>query len=236
MPGAHEPGDAVRFQGSDAHKISAVLRLREGDSIEVIDSRAQRFLASIQNAGRSVDAVLERRLEPVAASGFAITVAQGVPKGQRMDFAVEKLTELGVEAIVPLRSERTIVTVGANKLERWRRLARVAAQQCGRDRIPEITQPVGCEELIARFDQYDCVLFVWELARDAASAQPLPMLVAHARRILAIVGPEGGFSHAEAQAAQSAGAHLVSLGSRILRTETAGLALVSVLNYLSENA
>lgn len=234
IEGRHESGEAVVLGGSDAHKILSVLRMRDGEQIEVIDSAAQRFSATIAIDGRVVQAHLgERTAQPQTAT-LHVTVAQGVPKGQKMDFVVEKLTELGVAEIIPLQSERTIVTdVGANKIERWRRLAKAAAQQSGRDDIPAIAQPEHLTALLARASQYDLVLFPWELANGAPLRETLPAMLAGAHRVLAIIGPEGGFSHAEAGAAQQAGAQLVSLGSRILRTESAALVLAAILNYVA---
>lgn len=209
--------------------------MREGDSIDVIDSAAQHFHATLAIDGRTVRAHLTERTSSEHVGHVQITVAQGVPKGQKMDFVVEKLTELGAAKIVPLQSERTIVTdVSANKIERWRRLAKTAAQQCGRSEIPSIAQPQSFADLCARFADYDTVLLPWELADRIPLRERLPDIVANARRILVLIGPEGGFSHAEAEAAQRAGAQLVSLGTRILRTETAALAVLAILNYLAD--
>jgi 16S rRNA (uracil1498-N3)-methyltransferase len=223
------------MSGSDAHKIISVLRKRDGEEIDVIDSAAQRFTATLSIDGRSVRATLGQRTSTKSASVLNVTVAQGVPKGQKMDFVVEKLTELGVAAIVPLRSERTVVAdVSANKVDRWRRLAKTAAQQCGRDDIPRIDEPIAFAVLLDSFSQYDAVLFPWELAERAPLRERLPQLVRGVQRVLVVIGPEGGFSHAEADAAQRAGAHVISLGSRILRTETAPLVALALLHYLTE--
>jgi 16S rRNA (uracil1498-N3)-methyltransferase len=223
------------MDGSDAHKIVSVLRMRDGDEIEVIDSAAQRFAAVLSIDGRSVQATLRERKSGADVNALHVTVAQGVPKGQKMDFVVEKLTELGAERIIPLQSERTVVTdVSANKIERWRRLAKTAAQQCGRAGIPRVDDPQHFADLCASFSEYDVVLFPWELAGRVALRERLPELVSGAKRALVLIGPEGGFSHAEADAAQRAGAQLVSLGSRILRTETAALVVLALLNYVTE--
>jgi 16S rRNA (uracil1498-N3)-methyltransferase len=234
IEGRHETGDVVTLSGSDAHKIVSVLRLHDGERIDVIDSAAQRFSAILSTDGRTVRAALGERVASTESAPLEITVAQGVPKGQKMDFVVEKLTELGAARIIPLQSERTVVTdVSPNKIERWRRLAKSAAQQCGRDTIPQITDPQRFAELCDSFASYDAVLFPWELAEPAPLRERLPGLVADAKRVLVVIGPEGGFSHAEADDAQHAGARLISLGSRILRTETAALTLLSVLNYVA---
>jgi 16S rRNA (uracil1498-N3)-methyltransferase len=209
--------------------------MREGDRIEVIDSAAQRFSATLEIDGRSVQARLAERSTCAHIASLHVTIAQGVPKGQKMDFIVEKLTELGAAQIIPLQTERTIVTgVSANKIERWRRLAKTAAQQCGRDDIPQIADPQTFANLCATFAAYDVVLFPWEIADRTLLRDRLPAIIAGAQRILVLVGPEGGFSHAEAETAQSAGAQLISLGSRILRTETAALVVLAILNYLTE--
>ncbi len=186
--------------------------------------------------GRSANATLAERKDEPANSLPHITIAQGVPKGQKMDFVVEKLTELGAASIIPLQSERTIVSdVSPNKLERWRRLAKSAAQQCGRNDIPQIEDPLALRDLLARFSDYDLVLLPWELAEGAPLRETLPTLLSEMQRVLVLIGPEGGFSHAEAEAARSAGAQLVSLGSRILRTETAGLVALAVIAYVTES-
>jgi 16S rRNA (uracil1498-N3)-methyltransferase len=223
------------MSGSDAHKIVTVLRLRDGDEIEVIDSAAQRFIAAIAVDGRNVSATLRERRESRDSFALHVTVAQGVPKGRKMDFVVEKLTELGAAQLLPLQSERTVVTdVSANKIERWRRLAKTAAQQCGRDEVPRVGDPIQFSELCTTFSNYDVVLFPWELADRTPLRDRLPELVRDARRALVVIGPEGGFSHAEADAARNAGAQLISLGSRILRTESAALVVLALLNYVTE--
>lgn len=208
--------------------------MRQGQEIVVIDSAAQHFTATLVVEGRTVQARLTERAPSEQTSRIRVTVAQGVPKGQKMDFVVEKLTELGAAEIIPLQSERTIVSdVSTNKIERWRRLARTAAAQCGRNDVPSVGEPQGLADLYARFETYDVVLLPWELADRAPLRDRLPELIAGARNMLVVIGPEGGFSHAEADAARSAGAQLISLGERILRTETAALVVLAVLNYLA---
>jgi len=234
IEGIYATGETLDLAGGDAHKIVDVLRKRSGDAIEIVDSSAQRFAATLEIEGRSVRARLNERRAAPEARGLDITVAQGLPKGQKMDFVVEKATELGAATIIPIYSERTIVSdTGTTKIDRWRRLAKTAAAQCGRDRIPEIAEPRKYAELLASFSEYDTVLFPWELAEPKPLRDTLPGLLKSARRVLVIIGPEGGFSHAEAEAAQRAGAHMISLGPRILRTETAALVALALLNYVT---
>ena len=228
---AHHAGEVLPIDGSDAHKIVNVLRLRDGDVIEIVDSRGAIFAATLESKeGAPYVRLGEPSVAPAPA--VAIDVAQGIPKGQKMDFVVEKLGELGVRALLPLRSERTIVTdVGPAKLERWRRLARTAAQQSGRADLLTVTDPLPFARLCLQFSEYDTVVFPWEVAQPQPLRVVLPAIVRDARSILVVIGPEGGFTHAEAESAHAAGAHLVSLGSRILRTETAALAVVASLGY-----
>jgi 16S rRNA (uracil1498-N3)-methyltransferase len=229
---AHHAGEVVAVHGSDAHKIVNVLRLRDGDVIEVVDSVGSIFSATLETKDGALHARLGEAHAPAVTARVAIDVAQGIPKGQKMDFVVEKLSELGVRTLIPLQSERTIVQdLGAAKLERWRRLSRSSAQQSGRADLLAVTDPMAFAQLCLRFSEYDAVLFPWEVAEPQPLRKRLPQLIGGVERILVVVGPEGGFSHEEAESAQAAGAHLLSLGSRILRTETAALAVVAVLDY-----
>lgn len=149
-----------------------------------------------------------------------------------MDFIVEKATELGVSTIIPFTSERTIVHPARDsRVERWRRIARSAATQCGRTTIPSITAPIEFSELVTRFCAYEAVLFPWELADPIPLRERLPQLVEGARSLLLVIGPEGGFAVAEVELARANGAEVISLGERILRTETAALALLAILDY-----
>lgn len=233
VEGVRAAGERVPIGGADARKIVAVLRLREGDDVELIDSAGTRFDARLHVDGSDVAASLlaAHTVEPQATR--AVDVAQAIPKGQKMDFVIEKATELGARAIVPFCSERSVARApGAEKIERWQRVARTAAQQCGRSFVPEIPSVLSFEELLERFKQYDAVLFPWELASPDPLRKTLPRLLDRAYRVLVVVGPEGGFSHAEADAAVAQGARLLWLGTRILRTETAAMVLLAILEYL----
>jgi 16S rRNA (uracil1498-N3)-methyltransferase len=232
VSGIYAAGDTVTFDSADARKIATVLRLRTGDRVEAIDSAATLFDACVAVDGHLVTARLESVRARRADTAAAIDLAQGVPKGQKMDFVVEKATELGARAILPVVTQRSVVREsGASKVERWRRLARAAAQQSGRRDVPSVEEPQAFADVLGRFPAYDLVLFPWEAAETAPLRERLPGLVRDARSILLLIGPEGGFSHAEAEDAERAGARIVSLGRRILRSETAGLAVLSILSY-----
>lgn len=236
VEGTREIGDMVEIGAGDAHKIARVLRLTNGDRIEIIDSAAAAFAASIVDAGRVVRATLTQRLAPSNAPGrgLRVDVAQAVPKGRRMDFVVEKGTELGANAFLPFYCERTIGrAVGDEKLARWRRLAASAARQSGRRDVPEVRSPREFERLLDQFVSYAPVLFAWELAAPVSVREgPLAALPATGTALV-VVGPEGGFTHDEAEAAQRHGALMLSLGPRILRTDTAAMALLAVISALT---
>jgi 16S rRNA (uracil1498-N3)-methyltransferase len=227
-------GDAVELRGDDARKLTLVLRKRDGDTVQLYDSSGSAFEARLSIADGRVRAQLERTLATPAPATLEIVLAQGVPKGAKMDFVIEKATELGVSRIVPLLTERT-QGEGARegKTERWRRLARAAAQQCGRADVPEIEVPLGWAEFCARFGEYDRVLVPWELEAVEPLAERLPSLLAGVRRVAVAIGPEGGLGHAEIEQARVAGAVTISLGRRVLRTETAGLVVCGILRYVT---
>jgi 16S rRNA (uracil1498-N3)-methyltransferase len=235
VEGRSEIGGSVEIAGSDAHKIARVLRLRAGDRIEVVDSTASAFVAAIDTVGSTVSATLVELAErPEKPSALKVEVAQAVPKGTRMDFVIEKCTELGAAAFLPFYSERSVGRdVGAEKLSRWERLARSAAQQSGRRDIPRVAAPIEFEQLAQRFGEYGAVLFAWETAESVPLRERLPRALPAAGRVLVVIGPEGGFTHTEAELAKSRGAALVWLGSRILRTDTAAIVLLAVIGALT---
>lgn len=230
VEGNREIGSVVEIAGADAHKIAHVLRLRAGDRIEIIDSHTQTFVATIEATGATVRATLIEWSRRAAASAITVDVAQAVPKARRMELVVEKCTELGANAFLPFYSERSVArSVGAERVSRWRRLARTAAQQCGRSEIPEVLAPLEFEALLKRFTGYTSVLFAWEMAQPVTLQERLRSLLPPAGSVLVVIGPEGGFTHAEAALAEQQGATMIWLGPRILRTDTAAIVLLAVI-------
>ena len=233
VEGVHEIGHRVAFAADDARKLTSVLRKRTGDRIEVVDSAGAAYAATLIVAGRDVGATLDERLERGSVeSGLRVTVAQAVPKGQKMDFVVEKATELGAEAIVPVRSARVVGNdTSPGKVERWRRIAKAAAQQSGRVRVPAVTNVVEWDALLATFPEYDRVYVPWELADTHALRDVFEGDLGDVRSVLIVIGPEGGFASDEVLRAVEAGGRAISLGRRILRTETAALVVLAALLY-----
>jgi 16S rRNA (uracil1498-N3)-methyltransferase len=233
VEGVHVLGESVTFAPDDARKIATVLRGRTGDRVQVIDSAGSAFSASIEVSGNAVVATLGERIERGAReSAVHVTVAQAIPKGQKMDLIVEKATELGAVAIVPLRSDRVVgERTGEHKIERWQRLAKTASQQCGRSIIPTVAAIADWDELIATFGNYDRVYVPWELADVRPLRETFEADAPKITSALFVIGPEGGFSSDEVERALAAGAVAISLGARILRTETVALAILSAFAY-----
>jgi 16S rRNA (uracil1498-N3)-methyltransferase len=238
VEGVHAVGDLVAFAPDDAHKLATVLRKRSGDRVQVIDSGGVAFGATVDvavRAGRDVRvrATLDERLDRGdVEAALRVTIAQAVPKGQKMDLVVEKATELGAHAIVPVRSARVVGhDTSAGKVERWRRIAKSAAQQSGRVRVPDVADVHDWQALLATFAEYDRVYVPWELAEPAPLRAVFERDLADAATVLVVIGPEGGFSADEVERARGAGATAISLGRRILRTETAALVVLAALLY-----
>jgi 16S rRNA (uracil1498-N3)-methyltransferase len=170
-------------------------------------------------------------------AGPPLTLVQGVSKGERMEQAIRQTTEIGVTRIIPLLSERVIVRLGQDdarkKRDRWHRIARSAAEQAGRNAVPQLTLPVDLEGSLAACADCDGIICAWEESSEASlhtaveairsrSNKPLPHIALY-------IGPEGGFSGSEVERLRAAGALVVSLGPTILRTETAGLVASALL-------
>jgi 16S rRNA (uracil1498-N3)-methyltransferase len=233
VEGVHAFGERVVFAADDAHKIATVLRGRTGERIEVVDSGGNAWSALLDVSGVTVAALLDEALaRPSRETGARITIAQAVPKGAKMDTVVEKATELGVAALIPLRTLRvTGDHTGDAKIERWRRLARSAAQQCGRSVVPAVAPVTRWGELLATFGTYDRVYVPWELAEPQPLRETFERDARTLGSVLFVIGPEGGLAADEVERARTAGAVAVSLGARILRTETVALVVLTAFLY-----
>jgi len=233
VEGVHAAGEHVALAPDDARKVATVLRKRTGDRVQVVDSGGVAFAATLEVDGRSVRATLDALLDRDAVeTTIEVTIAQAVPKGQKMDLVVEKATELGAYAIVPVRSARVIgYDTSPAKVERWRRIAKSAAQQSGRTRVPPVADVVDWDALLATFAGYDRVYVPWELADPAPLRAVFEREVPAACSVLVVIGPEGGFAADEVARARAAGGAPISLGRRILRTETAALVVLAAILY-----
>ncbi len=226
--------EQMEIDGVDARHIYTVLKMKPGEKVQIVSDDGVTALAEIleSSAGR----ILVKCLEVIAEShepAVRIVLAQGLVKGEKMDFIIQKAVELGVSRIVPLAMEHSVVRYdgdkAAKKQQRWQKIAESAAKQSKRDIIPEVAAVATIEQLMA-----ECACSTKIIAYECEDKQGLKQALQADRQadsILVIIGPEGGISEPELNAARSGGAVPVSLGRRILRAETAGLTALAAILY-----
>lgn len=228
LPSAARVGDIVALDAGESRHARRVLRLAAGDSVAVTNGRGQEWEAEIVEAGESVRVRLARERGANRGVDCALSVAVPFPKGSRADFLVEKLVELGVAEILPLATRRSVGRAGdagRARFERWGRIVRAAVKQSGRTVEPAVSAPVDLIVLARRAAEWPVRL----VAAPGAGVSVRMALMNQARpvRVLGVVGPEGGLTPEETAALTAAGFVPVSLGSGILRVETAALALAA---------
>lgn len=228
----------VRLDPEQTHHLLDVLRARPGDRFTAVCAGVA-YLAELTVTGQRQAVGRLLSADPLQQEpAVAVTLFQGLPKGDKLEWIIQKCTELGAVALVPVTTERTVARVPADKemsrVERWQRIAREAAEQSHRGAVPQVGRPETWPAAVARARAFDLSLVLWEgLAaagagvglREVLAARPFPATVA------LYVGPEGGLAAAEVQQAEAAGARAIRLGPRILRTETAALAALAALLY-----
>lgn len=241
-----ELNSGVMITGSDVNHIKSVLRLRPGDEIQVSDGSSKDYICTIVSIEDDlVQADIIDLLDSNAELPSEITLFQGVPKGDKIETIIQKCVELGVHSIVPVMMERTIVKLDDKKkdkkISRYMGISEAAAKQSRRVIIPEVTDYMSSQAAIEYAEKnMDVILFPYELAEGMdESRQVINDIVELARqkkiRIGVFVGPEGGFAESEAEKLKKAGAKTISLGHRILRTETAGMTVMSILSFLLDS-
>lgn len=227
--------------GQEARHIARVLRKKPGDVLRLFDGKGSVFFGEITEAvpERVAGRVLEHPPAKSAAAGhwpWEIHLYQALPKGSKWDWVLEKGTEVGVTRFVPLISERTIVRVPSGevsrKTARWRKIVQAAAKQCGVARLPIVEEPQSFGEALQQASKKGgLLLFAWE----SELAEPIWTALANQSKpslVSLFIGPEGGWSLDEAETAKKAGTRPVGLGPQVLRTETAPIAAIAMLNAL----
>ncbi len=235
--------DRLVLNREEAHHCADVLRMQSGERVVVFDGQGHEATCEISTIAK--ERVELRHLQHGHSPPLSceIILGQAIPKGKNMDLIVEKATELGAASIVPLLSERTVVSLDAGdavkKREKWKRVAVEAAKQCGQNWVPEVEAPVTLKSFFDQNARYDLML----IASLQPDARHLKSVLAEIRveaqpgrpialgRVLVLVGPEGDFTPAEIALAKSAGCRPITLGPIILRTETAALYCLSVLSH-----
>lgn len=239
IPSENISENRIIINGSDVNHIKNVLRYKKGNKIEVSDSSGNVYSCEIEVIGDTVIelSVLEKKTSESELS-VKITLFQGMPKGDKMDMIVQKTVELGVAEIVPVNMERTIVKLDKKKAEarteRWNKISESAAKQSGRGIIPKVYIPVSFKEALKMCSGMDMTILPYENADGMSKSAELIKKAAEQKKVAVFIGPEGGFSSEEVEEAEAQGAKIVTLGRRILRTETAGLTVLSLLMFENE--
>lgn len=234
-----EPGninkDSVLITGENIKHIKNVLRLSAGDEIMVSDGQGTDYRVRISRFdSNGISAVIVEKFRNNTEPPIWVTLYQGIPKSDKMDFIIQKCIELGIARIVPVMTERTIVRFSSHddiekKVSRWKKISEEASKQCNRGIIPDVAMPIFFEEAVRESSGYQLSIMPYENERKNRLASIIKKC--NFKKISVFIGPEGGFSDKEAAIALEKGIIPVTLGPRILRTETAGMAVLSIIMY-----
>ena len=235
IEGRGEAGQTVSLMPEDARHCAQVLRMQRDEEFYAIDEGGSRFLAELREVSKEGCTALLREALPDNEAELRVTVYQGLPKADKLELVVQKLTELGAARLVPVKMERRVVKLndkdGQKKQERLQKIAREASKQCKRGGCLEVAAPQSWKQLREQMAAHDLVLVPWEDAQGfglKAAREAFP----EAKDIGIVIGPEGGMSENEVRALEELGAKQITLGPRILRTETAAIAAATMAMLL----
>ena len=235
LPPPEARADHLVLTGSEAHHAADVLRVKAGDSVAVLDGAGGELACRVETVTRKKVqlAVQGRTTEPPPA--WQITLAQAIPKGKLLEAIIQKATELGVWRIVPLLTQRVTIHLEGDsiehKAEKWRQTAVEAIKQCGQRWLPQVEPPITLPAFLARRDKFDLTL-VASLQGDSRSLRTyFPAGRPPPQALCVWIGPEGDFAPEEMEAIKGAGALPITLGPLVLRSETAALCALSIINY-----
>lgn len=230
----------IYIEGSDVNHMKNVLRMKLGEQLEVSDGNNLKYLCEV--SAFEEDEVVVHILEKMEADtelSSNLYLFQGLPKSDKMDLIVQKAVELGVTSVIPVSTKRAVVKLddkkAAKKVQRWNTIAESAAKQAGRSRIPQVTEVLTFQEALRKSQELDLVLIPYELAEGMAKTREIIKNLKKGQSVGIFIGPEGGFEHSEVEMAIESGAKDITLGKRILRTETAGLTMLSILMFELED-
>jgi len=229
----------IRITGELLKHLRDSLRIKKGEMIFCVDEEGTKYavLATYTGQDLFVGEIIETTSKQ-KESAIYIHLVQAVPKGPKLDFIIQKTTELGINAITPVISDRSVVRIekdrAEEKLRRWKKIAIEAAQQSNRLDVPDMALPISFHDYMASFKKGDLNLLLYEGEKKTGIKEVLTAAQeakSEIKTIILLIGPEGGFSHEEVEMAVEAGFTPVSLGDLILRTETAPIAALSILRY-----
>ena len=229
-------GTTVTLRGPEAHHLGKVLRLKPGAIVILFDGAGKQYEATVEELGNETVILTIRSTTANHQPFTELHLGQGLLKGKKMDLVIQKATELGVAAIHPFVSQHAAVRLPeAEKESRWQRIALEACKQCNQPR-PPLCHPAKELSALLRLPQpFDRKILFWEQPGGTSLRELFPPTVPLPRSIFFLIGPEGGFSRAEHLAAEAAGFTTVTLGTRVLRAETATIAATAILQFLVEN-
>ena len=234
VPSGNINRDEVIIDGSDVNHIKNVLRKKAGDEISVNDSAGTNYRCRIENiSDRKIVLQVLSSESSAAELPVRISLFQGLPKADKMELIIQKAVELGASKIIPVEMARSIVKLddkkAASKTARWQGISEAAAKQSKRGVIPEVNAPITYKEALKRASACDLFLLPYEDAQGFTHTKEVLASIKPGMSVSVLIGPEGGFAPSEIEAATEAGAKIITLGKRILRTETAGLVALSLI-------
>lgn len=229
--------NTITIHGQDVNHIANVLRLKIDDKIEIGVKKdiPESFFTNIKEIKQDkVICDIIQKNDISKESNISLTIFQGIPKSDKMEFIIQKCTELGASDFVPLELKRCIAKIegkdAVKKIDRWQKIAEAATKQSGRDIIPVVKEKTNLKNLCNSINEYDLVIVAYEQEKEYTLKEILT-IDKKISKIAIVIGPEGGFEIEEIEMLKTAGASIVSLGNRILRTETAPIVLTSIIMY-----
>lgn len=233
VPADSVSGDTIIIKGSEAHHVKDVMRLKKDDEILVFDGTGKEYTGVIEKMTKeAINVKINKRLE-ASTDNFNLALVQAIPKVDKMDYIVEKATELGARRITPVITNRTVVKPdrkgASSKLERWKKIAVAASKQSGQLTIPVIDEIEDFEHSLSYIKCYELAIIPCIQRDTERLADVLKGSVA--KSAIIFIGPEGDFTADEVEAAKSKGARPVMLGREVLRSDTAAISVLSVINY-----
>lgn len=224
--------------GEDVNHIANVLRKQKGDVVNICNiTTSENFLCQLEDFYDSeIKCKILEKISSETEPEAEITIFQGIPKAEKMELIIQKCTELGAKEFVPVEMERCVVKLdnksAIKKVERWQKISETAAKQSGRDIIPKVENVINLKKLLNLIEKYDIVLLAYENEEEYTLKQAINEVKENKKqKIGIIIGPEGGIDVKEVEQLKEAGAKVITLGKRILRTETVGIAMTSILLY-----
>lgn len=228
-------GDELYPDAEVAHHIIDVLRMRVGETLRFSDHEAHYYEGIIAEMTKKTLRVTVTKVTPIDDEPQTeVTLIQCLPRGEKMEQVLQKATELGVKQVIPVESENSQVRLKDKKKEkqqRWQKIVVAAAEQCGRGIIPTVALPCPLPDAVDSLSEDTAIVFCYEKEGHNSITKALKKIKRETKKVALIIGPEGGFSDGEAQMIMARDVYCVTLGKRILRTETAGPAVLAALMY-----